>query len=63
MSTYEVTRGPHYDHPTIEHDADAKTAVPEPYWKQLLIIFPAKCVVRYMQIISSHLYFRSKGTC
>jgi len=37
-------------------------AVHEPYQKQLLHHIPAKCM-GYVQIISSRLYVRLKGTC
>jgi len=37
-------------------------AIPEFYWKQLYILF-VKGVVGFREIVSSHLYVRSKGTC
>jgi len=53
-----TTRGPHYD-------ADATVAVPESHCSKnsFCILFPAKGVVSYGQIISSRLYVRLKVTC
>jgi len=51
MRTYKVARGPHYD-------ADATMAVPELIRNSFDILFPAKGVMNYRQIISSRLYVR-----
>jgi len=51
MSTYMVTRGPHYD-------ADATMAVPELTRNSFYILFPVKGIMNYRQIISSRLYVR-----
>jgi len=54
-----VTRGPHYD-------ADAAMAVSESCCEHQVsfhMLFPAKCIVSYRQIISSRLYILLKGTC
>jgi len=46
MGTYKVTRAPHYD-------AEATIAVPECTRNSFYILFPAKGVMNYRQIISS----------
>jgi len=46
MGTYKVARGPHYD-------AEAAMAVPECTRNSFYILFPAKGVMNYRQIISS----------
>jgi len=51
MSTYNVTRGSHYD-------ADATMAVPELTRNSFYILFPAKGIMNYRQIISIRLYVR-----
>ena len=56
IRTYKATGGPHYD-------ADATMAVPEPYQNSFYILFLAKYIVSYRQIISSRLYVRLKETC
>jgi len=38
-------------------------AVPEPYQNSFYILFLAKYIVSYRQIISSRLYVRLKETC
>jgi len=48
MRTYKITRGPHYD-------ADATIAVPELTRNSFYILFPAKGIMNYRQIISSRL--------
>jgi len=53
IRTYEATGWPNYD-------ADATMAVPEPYKNSFYILFLAKCIVSYGQIISSRLYVRLK---
>jgi len=40
----------------LQYDADATKAVPEPYKKQLLHIFPASGIVNYKKFISIPLY-------
>jgi len=53
----QITRGLHYD-------SDATVAVPEPYTtNSFCILFPAKGIMSYRQIISSRLYIRLKITC
>jgi len=44
-------------------DAHAAMPVPEPYWKQLLDLFPAKGIVGHRRIIFSCLYVRPNKTC
>jgi len=57
MRTYEVTRGPHYD-------ADATMALCLNLTRDIFyILFPAKGIVGYREIISSRLYICLKGTC
>jgi len=51
MRTCKVTRGPHYD-------ADVTVAVRELTKNSFYILFPAKGVMNYRQIISSRLYVR-----
>jgi len=51
MRTCKVTRGPHYD-------ADETIAVPELTKNSFYILFPAKGIMNYRQIISSRLYVR-----
>jgi len=51
MKTCRVTRGPHYD-------AEAKMAVPELSRNSFYILFPAKGIMNYTQIIYSRLYVR-----
>jgi len=48
MRTYKVTRGPHYD-------VDTTIPVPELTRNRFYILFPAKGVINYRQIISSRL--------
>jgi len=48
MRTYKVTCGPHYD-------ADTAVAVPELTSNSFYILFPAKGVINFRQIISSRL--------
>jgi len=55
MKTYEVTRRPHYD-------VDATIAVPECTRNSFYILFPAKGILSYWQIISSRLYVCLKRT-
>jgi len=58
MRTYKVTQGPRYV-------ADAKMVLPEPYHSRnsVSILFSAKSIVSYKQIISSLLHVRLKGSC
>jgi len=51
MRTSEITRGPHYD-------ADETIAVPELTEKSFYVLFPAKGIMNYRQIISSRLFVR-----
>jgi len=52
-----TTRGPYYE-------ADATMAVPELYYRNSFnILFPAKGIVNYRQIIPNRLYVRLKETC
>jgi len=46
MGTYKAIRGPHYD-------AEATIVVPECTRNSFYILFPAKRVMKYRQIISS----------
>jgi len=51
MRFYKVTHGPHYD-------TNAAMVVPELSRNSFYILFHAKGIVNYRQIISSHLYVR-----
>ena len=51
MRTHKVTRGPHYI-------ADATMSVSELAGNSFYILFPAKGIMNYRQIISSRLYVR-----
>jgi len=48
MKTYKATQGPHYD-------GDPKIAVSECTRNSFYILFPAKGIMNYRQIISSRL--------
>jgi len=55
MRTYKVTRESRYD-------ADPISAVPELARNSFYILFPAKGIVSYRQIISRSIYVRLEGT-
>jgi len=56
MRSYKVTGGAHYD-------GDATTAVPDIPLNSFYILFPAKGIMSYSQIISCRLYVHLKRTC
>jgi len=64
MRSCKVTRGPHYDYWVPRYDADTKMAVYLNLARNsFYILFPAKGIMSYRQIISSRFYVCLKGTC